>query len=80
MREEQKIYWEQTKQPYEKRRNESKIILILQVLIQFDPSESSYWENTKQQASLLTAKLKHTIKFVRTKTKCQKWIKGFLLK
>lgn len=49
------------------------------MLIQFDPSDSSYCENTKQQASLLTAKLKHVIKFVRTETKCQKGIEEFVL-
>lgn len=56
-----------------------KLILILQVLIQFDPCDSTYCENTKQQTLLLTAKLKHIIKFVRTKTKYQKWIEGFML-
>lgn len=50
-------------------RNELKILLILQVLIQFDPCNSN--ENTKQP---LTIKLNHSIKFVRTKCKCQKLI------
>lgn len=76
LREKQTIYLEQAKQPYE-RRNGSKILSFYRFLLSLIPVIEV---NVKILGTSITFNLgtEALIKFGRTKTKCQKWIEGFV--